>query len=191
MDGSRPPRMTPRWPSSSRFSSSSALYTVPRAIDIYALASAASNQLSPRALHASVLHASVLLCRPGCASARELFKPTPLRTFCASVGGPWPPHPACSNRSNITLRLRSRWDVEAGSCRREYFHRNALPLSGSFSLEEPRLFSHQGFLWGYRGFDAPGLKGKAAGARPLLTSCLTLPFLSLPHTAYTARRPMQ
>jgi hypothetical protein len=76
----------------------------------------------------------------------EVFKPTPLRTCWASVGGPWSSYRAFSTPSNITLRLRSRWDAEAGSCCREYVHHVALPSSGSFSLEEPRLFPARVFF---------------------------------------------
>jgi hypothetical protein len=104
----------------------------------------------------------------------EVFKPTSLRTFSASVGAPW--------STNITVRLRSRWNAEAGRCYREYVYHVALPSSGSFFLEEPRLFPHKGFLRGYRDFDAPRSKGRASGSRSPLVSCLTLPFLSLPFT---------
>jgi hypothetical protein len=85
----------------------------------------------------------------------EVFKPTPLRTFWASVGGPWSSYRAFSTPSNITLRLRSRWDAEAGSCRREYVHHVALPSSGSFSLEEPCLFPASVFFGATEGLTHP------------------------------------
>jgi hypothetical protein len=128
--------------------------------------------------------------RPSCPCERCLEPAQPVSTSCERapmqaglractlrrvyLGAPW--------STNITVRLRSRWDAEAGSCRREYVHHVALPSSGSFFLEEPRLFSHKGFLRGCGGFDTPGSKSRAAGSRPPVVSCLTLPFLSLPFT---------
>jgi hypothetical protein len=123
----------------SRCSSSPTIYTVLRAIILCAIASTHASQPIPQAIHASSLSAGWV--------ARlyaKVFKPTPLHTLSASVGGPSSTRSTCSSRSSITICLRSRWivTVEAGGCR-EYVHHVALPRPVAFPLS-PAFFP-QGF----------------------------------------------